>query len=323
VVWAKPNPMPSSVKDRLSCTWEHLFLFTREGGPCYWYHRDTREAVERQPDPEWRWQHKDTGAEVADQPEGWSLKAERADETPWRRVNLWESQGYWFDLEAIRAPNDPNHWRQTHPSREGQACPKYLAAGKGPTRRNDTEKGTFNNPSGRNPGDVWRLATEAFPEAHFATYPTKLVERCLLAGCAKEVCCECGRGKVREVIASGGTVGTSWHDHSRDAEAGMHQTRKALNRVKDGNGKLYERCDLGFRPTCACDAAFQLGLVLDPFAGAGTTLLVAKRLGLRGIGLELNADYCAMAGERIEKDKREEYHEVEKAGQLSMFGGPP
>ena len=30
VVWAKPNPMPASVKDRLSSTWEPMLLLTRE-----------------------------------------------------------------------------------------------------------------------------------------------------------------------------------------------------------------------------------------------------------------------------------------------------
>ncbi len=44
------------------------------------------------------------------------------------------------------------------------------------------------------------------------------------------------------------------------------------------------------------------GTVLDPFAGTGTTLLVAKELGRRAVGIELNADYCAMAGERLKQD---------------------
>jgi DNA modification methylase len=42
--------------------------------------------------------------------------------------------------------------------------------------------------------------------------------------------------------------------------------------------------------------------VLDPFAGAGTTLLVAQRLGKRSIGVELNAEYVTMAHKRIESD---------------------
>jgi DNA modification methylase len=43
-------------------------------------------------------------------------------------------------------------------------------------------------------------------------------------------------------------------------------------------------------------------LVLDPFAGAGTTLLVSDRLGRNGIGIELNPDYCALARRRIAED---------------------
>ena len=38
------------------------------------------------------------------------------------------------------------------------------------------------NPAGRNKRSVWEIATEPFPEAHFATYPTALVEPCIKAG---------------------------------------------------------------------------------------------------------------------------------------------
>ena len=43
-------------------------------------------------------------------------------------------------------------------------------------------------------------------------------------------------------------------------------------------------------------------LVLDPFAGAGTVGVVARRLQRRFVGIELNPDYAAMARERIEDD---------------------
>jgi DNA modification methylase len=39
--------------------------------------------------------------------------------------------------------------------------------------------------------------------------------------------------------------------------------------------------------------------VLDPFAGSGTTLLVARRLGRHAVGIELNRDYCRMQRERL------------------------
>jgi len=43
-------------------------------------------------------------------------------------------------------------------------------------------------------------------------------------------------------------------------------------------------------------------LVLDPFAGAGTTGLVARRLQRRFVGVELNPEYAEMARRRIEGD---------------------
>jgi DNA modification methylase len=43
------------------------------------------------------------------------------------------------------------------------------------------------------------------------------------------------------------------------------------------------------------------GTVLDPFGGAGTTALVARNLGRHSILIELNADYCALASERLQQ----------------------
>lgn len=42
-------------------------------------------------------------------------------------------------------------------------------------------------------------------------------------------------------------------------------------------------------------------LVLDPFAGSGTTLVVAKRLQRRYLGIELSEDYAAGIRDRLEK----------------------
>ena len=57
---------------------------------------------------------------------------------------------------------------------------------------------------------------------------------------------------------------------------------------------LVERCIKAGCPTG--------GVVFDPFAGAGTTPLVADRLGRHGVGLELNKTYCEMAHQRIARE---------------------
>lgn len=58
-----------------------------------------------------------------------------------------------------------------------------------------------------------------------------------------------------------------------------------------------ELCEKPIKATCPPD-----GIVLDPFAGAGTTLLVAKQLDRRFIGVDLNAEYVALAEKRLGLD---------------------
>ena len=60
--------------------------------------------------------------------------------------------------------------------------------------------------TGRNVRSVWNIATQPYPEAHFATFPEELARRCILAGTSERGCCpECGAPWVREVESAPAT----------------------------------------------------------------------------------------------------------------------
>jgi site-specific DNA-methyltransferase (cytosine-N4-specific) len=116
-----------------------------------------------------------------------------------------KSRRYWFDIDPIREPCstlDPSD-------------PSFRANGKSNGRRKDHAAPPGNRPQtnlvstgsrqvgsdkGRNPGDVWSIATRHFPEAHFATYPVDLPQRCILAGCKPG-------GTVLDPFSGSGTTG--------------------------------------------------------------------------------------------------------------------
>lgn len=71
---------------------------------------------------------------------------------------------------------------------------------------------------------------------------------------------------------------------------------------RDGTGgyKLNKYKDTGFSK-CSCSAGFRPGILLDPFSGAGTALVVAKKLGRHYIGIDCVKDYLNMSRKRLVK----------------------
>ncbi|MCQ8240548.1 DNA-methyltransferase [Rhizosaccharibacter radicis] len=165
----------------------------------------------------------------------------------------------------------------------------------------------------RNARDVWTIATQPFAGAHFATMPPELAARCIRAGAPEGGCCEhCGTPFKRVIErgeanldrqracggdASGGYAGQSTKGH---AAAGVQDASDVKRRILAG---MVEKRTTGWRPLCACvGAARRRCTVLDPFGGAGTTALVADRLGRDAVHVELNPSYAAMARERLAGD---------------------
>jgi len=155
----------------------------------------------------------------------------------------------------------------------------------------------------RNKRSVWWMATQPFPEAHFATFPPELPEICIKAGTSECGCCAaCGAPWVRQTERHVALESGSGRAGNKPVGkgAGGAQTDSGTYDVR--MGPVVSTATTGWLPSCRCDAAVVPCTVLDPFAGAFTTALVADRLGRDCIGIELNETYCEMARRRIEKD---------------------
>jgi DNA modification methylase len=211
---------------------------------------------------------------------------------------LTKGPRYFYDAEAVREPNAVNPNWNYGSEKYARAITQdvYKVDGDNRTRKPYPKGWTSLAPagpegSGRNRRTVWTIPTEAFPGAHFATMPRKLVEPCILAG-TSEVghCPQCNARHVRVVERSGGTIGKSWHAHGDDSGKGMSQAGRL-------NSDTYKVETLGFRPTCTHNRKPVPDVCLDPFAGSGTTGMVAEQLGREFLGIEINGKYSKLARE--------------------------
>jgi DNA modification methylase len=213
---------------------------------------------------------------------------------------LAKSEKYFYDAEAIKEKgswereNNPDWQRQRAETNERKGCGNRNAKSGGFT--------SWSAEQGRNKRSVWEIATSPFPEAHFATFPPALIKPCILAGSSEKGCCaKCGAPRIRQVSKSGGTTGKSWHNHQNDLWRGQRGGDDGANDAAAG-WKTYKVETIGWSPSCSCNAGTMPCTILDPFGGAGTTGLVADRLGRNAILIELNRDYAEMAQRRIKQD---------------------
>jgi len=247
VIWRKPNSMPQSVKDRLSNTYEPVFLLVKSKK--YYFSLDAIRIPQKYPEDVARRIKQDREAGVKPFQKGNPIS-----------LHLKNSMAYNWSLR--NTPN-PMEWRENANRRgrgsnnpklknrnfmpikntaerykeewEKQKALSYGNDDKGAKRSRVmawlNTKEDIPNALGKNPGDCWSIPTSPLPKeirgAHFASFPPSLIEPMIKAGCPPK------------------------------------------------------------------------GIVLDPFFGVGTSAAVAKKLGRKYVGIELNKEYISTAKKRI------------------------
>lgn len=150
IVWSKPNPMPESITDR--CTKSHEFIFLLSKSAKYYYDADSIRTPYAEETKALSFETMEFSRRNAEPVSGW---------------NMGEGS---HDAIDHATPKSHNGSRFT----DGKTVAVRARTGKGPRR---------DNPLGANKRSVWTVATQPYPEAHFATFPEKLIQPCILAGC--------------------------------------------------------------------------------------------------------------------------------------------
>ncbi len=154
IIWHKKNAMPSSVLDRFSNKYEQVFFFVKNRR----YHFDC-DAVR--------------------------IPYELAEKRPLgiirEREFGYNSKYIGPDSEKMGSPRARSS--RKYNSKDGTKDRVLEDNARRFGTRRPSSQNYERNEKGKNPGDVWTLVSEPFPEAHFATYPTVLVAMPIKAGC--------------------------------------------------------------------------------------------------------------------------------------------
>lgn len=167
------------------------------------------------------------------------------------------------------------------------------------------------------PSDMWTLNTKPYKDAHFATFSPEVCEIPIKASCPREVCKKCGKPKIhkvetkiadmedlpkeqQEAIRRAGSL-----DGFYEGEATKDYKEANAQNPSDAKRSILESMRRvvvsdSWVATCNCNEGFKEGVVLDIFAGSGTTASVAKSLNRSSISIEINPEYIPLIKKRLD-----------------------
>jgi site-specific DNA-methyltransferase (cytosine-N4-specific) len=201
IIWAKPCPMPESVRDRCTKAHEYIFLLTKR--PDYYYDADAiKEPVTGGSHP----RGNGVNPKAAGTGVGWGYAD---DEKPRTKYPSGWDDSLGTSHKAIdyaRAEKDQGRAEQ------GLRDSTKLGRGAGwRNKQNESFSGAVNRlVDTRNKRSVWTIPPEPYPDAHYATFPSGLVRPCILAGSRPG-------DLILDPFGGSGTVGAVAIEYGRNA----------------------------------------------------------------------------------------------------------
>jgi hypothetical protein len=162
----------------------------------------------------------------------------------------------------------------------------------------EVEVGNSNNSShyATWPSDHWNISTEAFSGSHYATWPRKLLERPIKAMCPLEVCRQCGEPR-RRIVGDAEYVPSATYSGGMSTKDAHDMGGRLQGRRQEAS--LVRSVDTLGWTDCGHGGDYRHGIVLDPFAGSGTTLAVATGHGRDAIGIDIDSRNVALVEQRV------------------------
>ena len=192
---------------------------------------------------------------------------------------------YWDDI-ATRKPHSREHFGNTTSDKSNRITGSRADDGK--------QYYSDKHPSGAPLLDYWELPPGGYQGSHYAVYPPALIEPLIKAMAPPRVCVECGEPSRR-------IVETTYDAHSPNTIE-RQNSEAWRTATKDGGPMAHGRASKISETTGWTDCGhdnYRPALILDPFAGSGTTLMVATGHGHNAIGIDIDERNADLARERI------------------------